>query len=174
MTTKGAAMKILALSAAAVLAACTTAYMGGGGPFQQPERNAPPVAGELPSSAYGPGWHGGGPPGPGMMGGMYPGMGPYAGMGPGMMMGPRFQPQSQQTTPTRSSGGRILAEYCSQCHAVPSPAQHTSAQWPAVVSRMQRYMQASSAQISHPSPSQISTVVHYLERHAAREQAAKG
>jgi hypothetical protein len=171
MTTKGAATRILALSAAAVLTACTTPHRGGGGPFRQSESNAPPVT-ELNSSAYGPGGYEGEPPGTAMMGGMYRGMGPYGGMGPGMMMGPRFQPQTQQTTPTRSSGGRLLAEYCSQCHAVPSPAQHTSAQWPAVVSRMQRYMQASSAQISHPGPPQIGALVHYLEQHAAGQQAA--
>ena len=30
---------------------------------------------------------------------------------------------------------------CSQCHVLPDPARHTAAEWPAVVSRMERNMQ---------------------------------
>jgi hypothetical protein len=160
-------MRLSALSA--VLAgSCATGNMGGAAPYRQPTTAAAATAAEEPYRPYGPGAYGRGPYGygPGMMGRM----------GPGMMTGPAYYqqtPQTEQTTQPPSSGAQLVAEYCSQCHALPSATQHTPTQWPAVVSRMQGYIQASSAQIVRPSSSQIATMVHYLERHAALDQMAK-
>jgi len=36
----------------------------------------------------------------------------------------------------QSRGAALMAQYCTQCHALPSPAMHSAAEWPAVVRRM--------------------------------------
>lgn len=35
-----------------------------------------------------------------------------------------------------SAGARLLARYCTQCHALPSPAMHGAVDWPSVARRM--------------------------------------
>jgi cytochrome c5 len=35
-----------------------------------------------------------------------------------------------------SRGAQILTSYCTQCHALPSPAQHAAQDWPSVARRM--------------------------------------
>jgi hypothetical protein len=39
-----------------------------------------------------------------------------------------------------SRGATILVLYCAQCHELPTPLMHTSAEWEAVLSRMQQRM----------------------------------
>jgi cytochrome c2 len=36
--------------------------------------------------------------------------------------------------------GEMFSIACSQCHALPDPSQHTAAEWPGIVKRMQRHM----------------------------------
>ncbi len=36
-----------------------------------------------------------------------------------------------------SEGALVMKQYCSDCHAPPSPAAHTAKEWPNVIYRMQ-------------------------------------
>jgi len=36
----------------------------------------------------------------------------------------------------QSSGAQLLAQYCAQCHELPSPAMHSATDWPSIVRRM--------------------------------------
>lgn len=72
-----------------------------------------------------------------------------------------------------SQGARLLQHYCSQCHALPSPALHVSAEWPAVVVRMQRRMRMMShhrmmmrGRVSVPSQAELQSILAYLQRYA--------
>ena len=40
----------------------------------------------------------------------------------------------------KTRDGEIFSIACSQCHALPDPSQHTAAEWPSIVKRMQRHM----------------------------------
>jgi len=118
-------------------------------------------------------------PGPGRNMGGY-GAGPgYYGMGPGMMSGygrgmmggygtgPRggYDENRQQPSPgLESKSGRLFAQTCSQCHALPDPQQHTAAQWPSVVARMEQHMRQSN--IPLPGEREIKDIDAFLEQHA--------
>lgn len=77
-----------------------------------------------------------------------------------------------------SRGARVLATYCAQCHALPSPAMHTADDWPAIVARMVsrmrmmtgmgRGMMMMMRQIRVPTAQEESELVSYLSRHAMR------
>ena len=66
--------------------------------------------------------------------------------------------------------GRAFSATCSQCHALPDPAQHTAAEWPAVVLRMQRNMVAMGKPV--PSQSTLDAIGTYLHKYA--KQPGKG
>lgn len=42
-----------------------------------------------------------------------------------------------------SRGATLLTLYCAQCHDLPTPAMHSSSEWPAILRRMQSHLQAS-------------------------------
>lgn len=70
----------------------------------------------------------------GMMGG---------GMRNGGMMGSQSspaEPPAKNADPEIRKGYRLTQQYCSACHQAPNPVQHTAADWPLVLSRMQAYM----------------------------------
>ncbi len=58
----------------------------------------------------------------------------------------------------------LYAKTCSHCHALPSPGQHTAAQWPAVVERMRERMK--SMQQKDITDKQAETIIKYLQRSA--------
>ena len=58
----------------------------------------------------------------------------------------------------------LYAKTCSHCHALPSPGQHTAAQWPAVVERMRKRMK--SMQQKDITDEQAETIIKYLQRSA--------
>ncbi len=58
--------------------------------------------------------------------------------------------------------GSWRAGSASQCHAPPSPAQHSADQWPAVVSRMEHYMARRGGRV--PTPEQTKAIEEYLEQ----------
>jgi len=60
--------------------------------------------------------------------------------------------------------GRAFSETCSQCHVLPDSGQHTAADWPAVVARMQRNMVAMDKPV--PAQSTLDTIVAYLQKYA--------
>jgi Short C-terminal domain len=96
----------------------------------------------------------------GMMGGTMPGA-----------LGPAQLPQPD------TAGARLLTQYCGQCHALPSPKQHSASGWPATVARMNSRMQwmnksDSSMNIEAPTAEELVTLTAYLEEHAAEPEAA--
>ena len=42
-----------------------------------------------------------------------------------------------------SRGAILLTIYCTQCHELPTPTMHNSAEWPTVLTRMQMYLKTS-------------------------------
>ena len=58
-----------------------------------------------------------------------------------------------QYTDLDTPPGKIFKNTCSQCHATPEPKQHTKEEWPIVVRRMVKNMQA----IGKPIPSEQQT-----------------
>lgn len=42
-----------------------------------------------------------------------------------------------------SRGATVLTLYCAQCHELPTPAMHSAAEWPAILTRMQSHLLAS-------------------------------
>ena len=94
----------------------------------------------------------------------------------GMMMGgamPRGLDPAQLPEPG-AAGAKLVGQYCTQCHGLPSPMQHSSAGWPATVARMNVRMQwmsrnNSPMNIAAPSEKELRALTTYLEKHAAVE-----
>ncbi len=59
-------------------------------------------------------------------------------------------------------GRSTFSEKCSRCHALPDPRQHSAADWPAVVMRMEERM--TQMKVSRPSPPQTQEIIQYLSR----------
>lgn len=96
----------------------------------------------------------------------------------GMMSGamPRALGPAQLPEP-EAEGARLLTQYCTQCHDLPSPKQHSASGWPATVARMNTRMQwmsqsNSSMKIESPTANELRTLTAYLEKHAADPEAA--
>jgi cytochrome c5 len=112
----------------------------------------------------------------GMCGGQWQGMcgGRWGGMTEGMMMGgemprgvdPALLPEPQ------SSGARLVNQYCTQCHGLPSPALHSAPGWSPVAGRMNARMQwmrqNSSMAIAAPTPEELKAIIEYMQAHAAK------
>lgn len=67
-----------------------------------------------------------------------------------------------------SSG--LFARSCSRCHALPTPAQHTAAEWPAVVARMRGNMLRFG--VDTLSDTAAGEIVAYLQRAAGAARPA--
>ncbi|MDO8665778.1 MAG: hypothetical protein Q7J79_04150 [Gemmatimonadales bacterium] len=59
------------------------------------------------------------------------------------------------------AGREVFEERCSRCHTLPDPRSHSSADWPAVVTRMERNMER--MKVSGVTPDQAQHIVLYLE-----------
>lgn len=91
----------------------------------------------------------------GMMGGMMP-----------SAPGPAELPEPN------SAGAKLVTQYCMQCHALPSPKQHSASGWPSTVARMNMRMQwmsksNSPMNIKAPTEEELRTLTAYLQTHAA-------
>jgi cytochrome c5 len=64
----------------------------------------------------------------------------------------------------KTAGAAVFARTCNRCHALPSPAQHTPAQWPAVVTRMRANMVR--FKVDTITDETAREIVTYLERAA--------
>lgn len=64
-----------------------------------------------------------------------------------------------------SQEAKLFAQKCSQCHALPSPSQHTASQWPSVVNRMRQHIIQNHLSLTEEQAKEISD---YLEKHAAK------
>jgi hypothetical protein len=74
----------------------------------------------------------------------------------------------------KSESGKMFAIACSQCHALPDPAQHTAREWPAVVKRMEEHMRWTNTVVGSPelrTTPELKTgeIVALLQRYARRE-----
>jgi cytochrome c5 len=67
-----------------------------------------------------------------------------------------------------SPGTQLLARYCTQCHALPSPAMHGAVDWPAVARRMWVRIDMMHGELGVRSPSEAERmqVLTYLTSHA--------
>jgi len=103
-----------------------------------------------------------------------PGWGPMHGHGM-RGMGPHHARPGVAASPARTlapadlpdpgaPGARLLARHCGACHAVPDPALHTAAEWPAVLARMRTHMAA----VGRPAPagSEAAALAAYLAAHS--------
>lgn len=64
-----------------------------------------------------------------------------------------------------------FARTCSRCHALPSPRQHSAAEWPAVVARMRANMRRFG--VDTISDEASSEITGYLQRAAQDERPAR-
>ena len=64
-------------------------------------------------------------------------------------------------------GREAFAEICSRCHALPDPRVHSSADWPAVFTRMEQNM--IRMQVPPPTREQTSDLLLYLQTVASRQ-----
>jgi cytochrome c5 len=69
-----------------------------------------------------------------------------------------------------SPGARILATYCAQCHALPSPAAHGATDWPGVARRMWLRSEwlPGALDVNVPTMSERYVLLQYLTTHALR------
>jgi len=72
-----------------------------------------------------------------------------------------------------SPAGEAFRVACSQCHVLPDPRRHRAAEWPAVVTRMQKNMEwmnrvVGSKPISGEPQLKIEDINAFLARHARR------
>jgi cytochrome c5 len=58
-------------------------------------------------------------------------------------------------------GRSTFSKMCSRCHALPDPRQHSSADWPVVVTRMEQRMD--QMKVDRPGQGQVSEIILYLQ-----------
>lgn len=109
--------------------------------------------------------HGMAMPAAGGIGGMTQRPGPQP-TGTAYLQGDGQRPIAHSLYPSLATApGRAFQKTCETCHALPSPKQHTAAEWPAVVARMTYDMRWMG--VRPPSEYQLKEVLRYLEQHAA-------
>lgn len=73
-----------------------------------------------------------------------------------------------------STGAKLMASYCTQCHNLPSPAMHSRDDWPTIIERMYRridMMERSSSRwksIKAPNGEEKQRLSIYIVSHAMR------
>ncbi len=73
-----------------------------------------------------------------------------------------------------SAGARLVARYCGQCHFAPAPGQHTAAEWPKVLERMDLLIEVTARfgrqlkPLETPSRTERALIGDYLAAHALR------
>lgn len=69
-----------------------------------------------------------------------------------------------------SAGAKLVTTYCTQCHAAPSPALHTAAEWSAVTERMSSNMkslnQGGPNAVKLLNDTERKAILSYLQKHA--------
>ncbi|MBL8201066.1 MAG: hypothetical protein JNK40_08860 [Chromatiales bacterium] len=86
-------------------------------------------------------------------------------------MGWMWAPNAAASLPDAGSkGGKLVASYCSQCHAPPSPALHTRKEWSEVTTRMRAHIgdqgKSAGTGVKIPSAEELDTITTYLGEHA--------
>lgn len=67
----------------------------------------------------------------------------------------------------QSKRAALFFQYCSKCHALPDPSQHTAAQWPEIVARMQKHIR--DYKLKALSDQDAREISQYLEEHAPKD-----
>jgi len=67
-----------------------------------------------------------------------------------------------------NAGAKVLVQYCTQCHAMPSPGAHGAQDWPFVTRQMWLYIDDMRGELGVQSPSTAERVqlLSYLQAHA--------
>ncbi len=100
------------------------------------------------------------------------------------MMSDRLPPgiKTEDLPESGGPGAGLLTRYCQQCHNLPSPAMHTTNEWPRVASRMFQRMEMMSGQggmmrgmmdIRSPTVDEQKTLLAYLQHNALRSADLK-
>ena len=78
--------------------------------------------------------------------------------------------EPQDLAEPKSEGAKLVAQYCAQCHNLPSPGMHSAQEWPAIAERMFRReeMMGGMMDVEAPTSQQQQTIVAYLEKHALK------
>lgn len=71
-----------------------------------------------------------------------------------------------ELTGADTPGGQAFQKACSQCHALPDPAQHTRNEWPGVIERMRMNMSTMGKQL--PDQTTTDRILGFLQMHAAK------
>ncbi|MCB1702142.1 MAG: hypothetical protein KDI14_15050 [Halioglobus sp.] len=94
----------------------------------------------------------------------------------GMMMGGAMPPALglAQLPEPDSAGAKLLTRFCTQCHNLPSPKQHSASGWSVTLARMNMRMQwmtrsQSAMNVAAPSEDELNTITGYLVKHASAE-----
>lgn len=69
------------------------------------------------------------------------------------------------------AGRATFSKMCSRCHALPDPRQHSTADWPAVVMRMEQRMD--QMKVARPGQGQVTEIILYLQEASRRGPAAR-
>lgn len=81
-----------------------------------------------------------------------------------------LQAHAQKALDTRlapgleTAAGKAFRDFCSQCHALPDPGQHTAKKWPEVVERMKGYMESMDKRV--PDEKTLREILGFLQRNA--------
>jgi len=67
-----------------------------------------------------------------------------------------------------NAGAKVLVQYCTQCHAMPSPGAHGAQDWPFITRQMWVYIDEMQGELGVQSPSTAERVqlLNYLQTHA--------
>jgi len=74
--------------------------------------------------------------------------------------------QVSGTALPEGAGRATFSRMCSRCHALPDPRQHSTADWPAVVLRMEQRMD--QMKVDRPAQGQVSEIILYLQEASRR------
>ncbi len=84
-------------------------------------------------------------------------------------MGWMWAPNAAASLPDAGSqGAKLESQYCSQCHAPPSPSLHTAKEWSDVTTRMRAHIgdaQATGSTVKIPSAAELDSITAYLGKH---------
>lgn len=94
------------------------------------------------------------------------------------MMGAQLPPgiEPEKLPESQSSGAKLLAQYCTQCHSLPSPGMHSAQVWQSVVERMNQRMRMMSSRnmmgmmhdIDAPTGGELEMLITYLKKNAQK------
>ena len=65
-----------------------------------------------------------------------------------------------------TADGQAFQKICTQCHALPDPAQHSGSEWPAVIERMRVNMSSMGKQL--PDQTTTDLILNFLQTHSVK------